>query len=363
MKILQVIFSLSSGGAEKFTTDLSNELVKGNEVYLCVIETDQKENLSFFKNQLDERINYINLGSFKGINFKTFFTLFNLIKMIKPNVVHAHLNTKLYLFFPSLIYRNKIKFVHTIHNLAEKDVGFRWQKKINNFFYKNNIISPVAISKECEMSFHEFYGHSNVNVVKNGVAKPIKTNKFQDVNKEIENLKSTNTDKVFIHIARHSEQKNQKLLIDVFNRLIKENQGVILLVVGDHYDQKSGKELKQISSSGIHYLGSRTNISDYLLNSNAFVLSSLWEGLPISLLEAMSCGTIPVCTPAGGIPDVIINESIGFLANGFGKDELYNAIIKCLDKMKLFNNDYLKKHFNQNFSIEKCANEYLLIYN
>lgn len=363
MKILQLIFSLSSGGAERFTIDLCNELSKNNEVYLCVVQSDQDKNLSFFKSQINEKVNYINFGCSKGINLKTFFTIFKVLNTIKPDVIHAHLNTKLYLFLPSLVFTNKIKFVHTIHNLAEKDVGFNWQKKINNFFYKEKYISAVAISSECEISFNEFYGHSNVNLVKNGVAKPSKTDKFNSVNKEIDNLKNKSTDKVFIHIARYSEQKNQKLLIKVFNRLSEEDKGVILVVLGDHFDTDSANELKGISNKDIHYLGSKTNISDYLLNSDAFVLSSLWEGLPISLLEAMSCGVIPVCTPAGGIPDVIIDETLGFLSEDFTEQGLYNAIIRCVYNMDMLNCKNIENYFNEHFSIQKCANEYQVIYN
>lgn len=363
MKILQLIFSLSSGGAERFSIDLSNELSKNNEVYLCVIQTDLDKNLSFFKSQINERIKYINLGCTKGINFKTFFTIFKVLKTIKPDIVHAHLNTKIYLFLPSLLFKNRIKFVHTIHNLAYKDVGFEWQKRINNFFYKRNIISAVAISIECKTSFVEFYEHSNVNLVENGVAKPTATDRLYSVKKEIENLKNKKSDKVFIHIARYSEQKNQNLLITVFNRLIEEYQGVILVIIGNHFDTDSAKELRNSSKKGIFYLGPKINISDYLLISDAFILSSLWEGLPISLLEAMSCGVIPVCTPAGGIPDVIKDETLGYLSKGFTEQGLYDAAIKCINNMSQFDREFLKNYFNLYFSIKKCANEYQIIYN
>ena len=128
MKIFQFIFALGSGGAEKFTVDLSNELSKSNEVYVCVIIKEDKES-SLYKDQLSDRLHYINLGCSKGVNFKTFISIFKILNKIKPDVVHAHLNTKLYLYLPSLIFKDRIKFVHTIHNLADKDCGYQWQKK------------------------------------------------------------------------------------------------------------------------------------------------------------------------------------------------------------------------------------------
>ncbi len=362
MRILQLIYSLTAGGAEKITVDLSNELSKKNEVYLCVIHKEDEE-LSFLKNQLSKNINYVNLGCLKGNNFKTFLTIFNLLYKIRPEVVHAHLNTKLYIYLPSIILKNRIKFIHTIHNLAPKDVGYSWQKRLNNFFYKRRLINGVTISEECKDSFIEYYNHSNVYLVENGVSNPKTTKFFLSVKEEVNNLKSKSSSIVFIHVARFSEQKNQEILINVFNRLVRENYEVNLIVLGDNFDSLEAKTVRENSNPNIHYLGAKTNVTDYLLSSDAFVLSSLWEGLPISLLEAMSCGVIPVCTPAGGIPDVIKNETTGYLSKDFTEQGLYDATIKCINNMDQFDRENLKNFFITNFSIEKCAKKYLEIYN
>lgn len=361
MRILQFIFDLSSGGAEKFTVDLTNQLAKENEVFLCVIMKEDKK-LSFFKNQLLGKVNYVNLNCSKGINFKTFITIFKLLNQIKPDVVHAHLNVILYLYLPALIFKNRIKFIHTLHNLAPKTIGFKWQKSVNKGFYKRGFINAVAISRICKNSFINFYGHQKVTLVENGVTNPIITNETYEVKRKINTLKNKQSDKVFIHVARFSEQKNQQLLINVFNKVIEKKFGVILIIIGHGFDNEYAKSLKEISKEGIYYLGTVTNISDYLLNSHAFVLSSLWEGLPISLLEAISCGIIPVCTPAGGIPDVIKDETIGYISKDYTEKGLNDAIIKCLENMENFDRSNLKRYFNEYFSIEKCSKKYAKIY-
>lgn len=361
MKILQFLYDLSSGGAEKFTVDLSNQLANENEVYLCVILKEDKK-LSFFKNQLLGKVNYINLNCSKGINFKTFITIFKLLNQIKPDVVHAHLNTVLYLYFPALLLRSKIKFIHTLHSFASKTSGFKWQKKVNKVFYKKSLINAVVISQECRTSFIDFYEHNNVKLIENGVASPKKTSNFKDVRKELNALKYKSTDKIFIHIASFSEAKNQKLLINVFNNIIEKDFGVVLIVIGHGFDTEEGKKIKEFSKQGIFYLGTITNITDYLLNSDAFVLSSIREGLPISLLEALSCGIIPVCTPAGGIPDVINDETLGYVSNDFTERGLINAVLKCIKNMETFDRSNLKNYYNTNFSMEKCANKYKSVY-
>ena len=95
--------------------------------------------------------------------------------------------------------------------------------------------------------------------------------------------------------------KNQKVLIKAFNRLSVKNKSVVLLIIGDNYDSHLGSELQQISNESIIFLGQKHNIADYYLNSDAFCLTSTNEGMPITLIEALACGCVPICTPVGGI--------------------------------------------------------------
>lgn len=362
MKILQLTFSLTSGGGEKFAVDLANYLSGDHEVYFCVIISEKLKIHSFFKDQLNPDVKYINLDSLKGINLKLLFTIYKLIKKIKPDVVHFHLNTILYLYIPAVLFRKRINFIHTLHSITSKTIGFKWQKKINKFFYKNNLIKPVVISQNNLDSFIEFYKNDNVILIENGVAIPSKSADFENVKNEISDLKRKGSDKVLIHIGGYLEAKNQHLLVDVVNRLIDEGRNLILIIIGKYFDTDEANELVKNSRDGIYYLGTKTNVPDYLFNSDIFVLSSLWEGLPISLLEALSCGTIPVCTPAGGISGVILNDSIGYVSEDFSAENYYQTISKSLNNIESFDRTKLVKHFRDNYSITTCAKKYERIY-
>ena len=363
MKILQFTFSLTSGGGEKFAVDLANELSITNDVYFCVILSEKFKVHSFFKEQLNKNINYINLNCSKGINIRTFFSVFKLINQIKPEIIHFHLNTIIYFYLPSLIFKNKIKFIHTLHSIPLKTIGFKWQKQINSFFYRWKLIHAVAISKENKILFKSFFGHDSVFLINNGVAPPTKSNNYDKVKEELNNLRTKNHEKkIFIHIGSYLKVKNHELLVNVFNRLIIEGKGVVLIIIGKYFDSEEAKNLREKSANGIYYLGTKTNISDYLMNSDAFILSSLWEGLPISLLEALSCGVIPISTPAGGIPDVIIDESLGYLSKDFSVQELYDSVIKYLTNIEIFDKSKLIKYYKNNFSMEQCAKQYMVVY-
>lgn len=172
-------------------------------------------------------------------------------------------------------------------------------------------------------------------------------------------LKIHPDDKVFVHIARCEEAKNQELLVNAFSRILQDNIHAILLMIGANYDAPHNQHLFTHMPKGMYCLGLKNNIGDYLLNANFFILSSKWEGLPISLLEALSCGVIPICTPAGGIPDVIIDEQKGFLSPDFTEDNFYKAIKKAIQKESSFERKNLITYFQENYSMQHCANLYL----
>lgn len=362
MKILQVIYSLSSGGAERFVVDLSNALaLEGNEVYLCVFRDDSKsDNLGFYKELVNEKVIYLNLKEAPKLRFSTFYKVYLLLKSLRPDVVHCHLNVIPYFFFPALILK-KMKFFHTIHNIANKTVG-RWQFPINKYFYKTEKIQPITISQECNKSYLHYYNLSNSKLIPNGRSSLIKTKEYNNVTVEINNLKKTKDTLIFIHIGRYSKQKNQQLLIEAFNNFDREGLDFLLLIIGSDFDSIEGLHLQQIACSKIHFLGPKKNVADYIIQSNVFCLTSIYEGLPISLLEAISVGCIPICTPVGGIIDVIIDGKTGYLSEDITVESYIKAVRRFLNHNSV-SNIYLRSYFLENFSMSTCSKKYLEIFN
>lgn len=360
MRIFQLVYSLGSGGAERLLVDLCNELSKENEVYLCtVLSEDIPENI-FYKPELFPQVKQINLGCRKGLNLKTFFTIIKLIGRIKPDIIHGHLNVLIYMYLPSLIFRKK-KFIHTIHSLSEKYVLFKFHKNINRFFYKRFIL-PVTISYECLKSYEKLYNLTNSVMIKNGRTLPTKSAEFEKVKKEISRLKIHKDDSVFIHVARFAEAKNQELLINSFNTLLASGKHLVLLIIGHGFEEDGGLELKNKSDKGIYYLGKRQNVADYLFNSDFFCLTSQWEGLPISLLEALACGIMPVCTPVGGIPGVIKDNEFGILSTNLTVESYSIAIEYAMALKESYDKQKLEKYFESNFSMKSCSRSYMNIY-
>ena len=361
MKILQIIPSLHGGGAEKFVIDLSNELSIENEVIICSLYSIDKD--MFMTKSIDKNVKIITLKKKLGLDIKIFFLVLKLVIKEKPDVINTHVRGLFYTILAIIFTRNS--FFHTIHNIAEKETS-----KLNQLFYKMIFkyfkVTPISISKEVLKSVKKVYGNVFNELIENGVKENPTTIKNTLVEKEIENYKITSNTKIFLNIGRISYQKNHQMLIDTFYDLIEDGHDIVLLIIGQ--DTTINKEyetpLKDKIKRNIYLLGMKENISDYLYFSDFFCLSSRYEGLPITLLEAMSMSTIPICTPAGGIPDVI-DKNTGFISNDFTSESYKKEIITALNTDDTKINEIkkcLKELYLSKYKIETTAEYYLKLY-
>lgn len=361
MKIIQLCYTLSSGGAEKFIVDFSNELCKqGHEVMICMLRDESEPKFVFNKQFISKDVEFHSMGFSNGFSLNKVYQLTKYIKQLKPDIVHCHLNVIPYIFYLSLT-NNRIKFYHTLHNVAEATIGSPIQKPINHFFYKYEFIKPIAISQICKNSYEKFYKLKNAPYINNGRSEIRPTIQYDNVKKEINNYKNNKDTLVFTHIARYNQQKNQELLIEVFNFLCQKNINFILLIIGSGFNVPKAQVLKNKACQKIYFLGEKSNIGDYLLCSDAFCLTSIYEGLPISLLEALSCGVTPICTPVGGIPDVIIDGKYGYLSKSITSKAYIKAIENFMEHP--IPRDILQSYFKGTFSITECVKKYLEVFN
>ena len=364
MKILHIIPSLNIGGAERFVVDLASLQVYEHDVFLMVFHNVEDNNT--LKNDISGKVNFINLQKKKGFDFFLIFRLWKIIRKLKPDVVHTHLNSLVYCM--AIIFFTNIKFIHTVHNLANKENKFIF--RIFNFFVlRLSNINFVAISDAVGRSIKKCYMLKDMpTIIPNGAK--IREN-IVPINREIDHdLKHIKdniaSDILILSVGRICKQKNQKLLISVIIDLINEGHKISFILLGDG-TIKAKQELNDLIpyniKSKINILGNKNNIWDYLNIADLFVLSSIYEGLPISLLEATSAGLYSVCTEVGGVPDVIKSKEIGIMC-GLSKSELKSAILSGIEikSASSFDQKIIKDYFFLNFSIEKCSKKYELIY-
>lgn len=362
MKILQVISGLGNGGAEKFVVELSNELSRNHSVSLCSFKPI-REGMQFPK-RLQAEVPLISLEKKKGMDLSIYRKLYRLIKKEKPDVIHFHLDATLKYLLPFVILFSKIRFIYTLHSdvNAEKRKVFRQLSYIKGLTQK---LKLVCIAANIRDDFKKEFPGFQFELVENGIAPLGVTAKVGEVCKEIEQLKPTIQTLVLLSVARLDLNKNQGLLMEAIKEL--KNPDVICLIIGEDpsRDQAYQRKLNSLKGDNVFLLGTKHNVADYLVASDAFVLSSLNEGMPISVLEAMSYGLPVIATPAGGLTGMIKDNVNGFIAEDFSKPAFVKALQSYMNLEKHQKENIAaenRKVFSEKYSIGVCAAAYLTLY-
>ncbi|OYS46977.1 hypothetical protein CBF87_05090 [Limosilactobacillus reuteri] len=166
---------------------------------------------------------------------------------------------------------------------------------------------------------------SNVKVIHNGSTTPSEQSINYSVHMPLR----------LVMIARFSPQKDQETLINAVTKLPKDSYK--LTFVGDGGTLQTNKELvfKYGLNHNIKFAGFKDDISDELINNDVYILSTHYEGLPISIIEAMSYGLTILATNVGGNSEMLENNINGFLFTSKDKiAEKLNSIKNTHEKVK-----------------------------
>jgi glycosyltransferase involved in cell wall biosynthesis len=362
MKILEIIPQLSSGGAERFTVDLCNEMAGTHDVTLVMLHSF--EGLDFYRKDLSTHVKLISLNKKQGIDLKLSFKIYKLIKTGRFDIVHTHLRGIIYTALSAITFHQRMKFFHTIHNDAFKEGGRPISLFIRKLLFTKKWIIPVTISKTSEDSFKERYGFS-ATLITNGRNIPQDLKVSEKVNDEIKKYKKDNNTRILIHLARFESPKNQPLLARVASRLSKEGHNFTLLFIGNKKTVEMVSEVEVLNCPDIFILGEKSNPLEYLKVADAYCLCSSYEGLPISLIEALGTGTVPICTPVGGIVDLIEDGVNGLLSEDISEDGYYVALHRFLDMtneaLSAMKQEAVKSY--SPYSMTQCARKYIMLFN
>lgn len=315
MKILHIHPSMGGGGMEAMICNLANTMAQSENVCVCSIFEPKTEDV--FWKKLKPNVQKYSLGKVKpGFSLQEIFKIFKWIRKEKFDVVNLH-GFFYYYAFTIMLLHHKTKFFYTVHSDAVME-NSGWDKRflaIKRLFFKIGWLFPITISEASKESFSQLYGIDS-QLIHNGVPKPL-TQKENILKK----YKISPKTKLFVHAGRISKEKNQLVLCKVFQTLINKGYDIVLLIAGSKQDHEIYTSIEPYLSNRIHYLGERNDIPQLMSNCDAMCLPSIWEGLPITLLEALSVGCVPICSNVGGIPNVITNGKNGFLSSSSSEDD------------------------------------------
>ncbi|WP_164122288.1 MULTISPECIES: glycosyltransferase family 4 protein [Sphingobacterium] len=363
-KIVHIIGSLRKGGAERFVVDLCNELAKTDQYEIYLISLCDNDPDTTFLSEINGKVHYLSLHKGRGLNFQVLFKLTTWLVKQKADIVHTHLNAFEYLILYRFMSGN-CKFFHTIHSTAQAECPNLAIKSFRKTLYKKNTVIPIAVSKDGSKSFKKYYGLNNVIVIENGRPFLTLTDEYPVL---IKRYKENENSFLLIHVGRIMKVKNQQLLIEALQKFnASEEKKCKLLIIGDLRDESLYQQLYTLIKDDpyIEFLGEKDNIADFLSIADFFCLSSFYEGMPISLIEALSVGCISICTKVGGIKDMIHEEDTGFLSNDTSVDSYCQTIKRAVfypDKQKIKENSLnsFKQHYHIAASCKKHVEAYFM---
>ncbi len=310
MKILHVITSLRTGGAEKLMVDLLPLLCEaGHEVELAVFNGDETP---FFK-QLAATGIPIHGFTQDGGNVYSLSHIFKLRKLIRTgnyDIVHTH-NTAPQLFAALCKGSSKnkdLKLVTTEHGGSNRRRAWKWYRRIDRMMYER-YDKIICIAKKAEENLRDYIGNAKADIVtiNNGVA----VAKYADAlpSPDLENIAPGATK--ILMVAGLRWEKDQDTLIKSLRYLPDDFH---LFLVGNGIRRP---ELEKLSSEEgvadrVHFLGIRSDIPELLHAADYIVMSSHFEGLSLSSVEGMSVGKPFLASNVDGLREVVEGAGILF---------------------------------------------------
>jgi len=344
IKIAILLPSIHIGGAEKLVIEelsyLKSDPRFSFEVHLVF------EKGAFFSDLSSLGLPvYVWNAPHKSIRmFKTYWNIGCHLRRTGCDILHTHLLDGIGPLVGKLA---GVKVVATVHS----------DKKYTNIerFVLRQSDLALGCGKQVKTNISSFIHNGKVGILCNGIRKTDQTIIAREC--VLEHYGLSPSCKLVVSLGRLKTQKGYDVLIRAFKKVVSDVPDAALLIGGDGEERDRLNNI--VESEGLHEKvklpGSIRDIHSLLSSCDLYVNSSRWEGLPITLLEAMAHGRPIVATKAGGNSEVVHDGVTGILVPPDNTEQLSAAIIRMLQ------DDYFRKKvgheaftlFNNQYTIEK----------
>jgi glycosyltransferase involved in cell wall biosynthesis len=348
IKVCYIITKLDLGGAQKVALAIGNGLNKNlfNVFFITGIGgiLDKAIDKTFKVYKLKQLVREISLIE----DLKATITIYKILKIERPDIVHTHTPKAGILGRIAAKLAGVQTIFHTVHGYGFSD-KHKWYLKYL-FIYIERFCALfstklIFVSKEnIRRGFkYKISKKNNFTLIRAG----IDTNFYKNFGLKSDFKKSIGINhnaKIVVTMAYFKPQKNLKDFINVARLVTKNIKDVVFVIVGDGEQRKELESLieKFNLTNKVILLGWRTDIANILKSSDIFVLTSLWEGLPCSILEAMCCAKPVIANAIDGIKEIVVDNKTGFLI----EPNDYEQMTKKIEYLLL--NDNISKEMGKN---------------
>jgi glycosyltransferase involved in cell wall biosynthesis len=328
-KILYLITLSETGGAQKVVYQLIKGFHQNNEIYLACAPGGE---LIDWVCELDSKINIIPMPRLKRSisplnDICTLFQVVHIIRKNKIDIVHCHsskagLLGRLAAFIAGAPIR-----IFTVHGWSayggssnKVQAFYNVLEKIFNKF-ATHIVCVSEADRQYALKKHLAAG-KKLCTIHNGI---MPNNQEPYLRKEL----GISDNKIIIGtVARLCRPKNPLFTIEVYSKLLEENPNLLFIWIGDGPLMQDCHEAIDKYNLKDRFImpGNREDAYNLIGDFNAFSLLSLWESLPISIIEAMFCGLPVIATDTGGINELVKDGKNGILIRNIEVDDIRNKI-------------------------------------
>lgn len=344
MRILHVITSLEIGGAEKLMVDLLPRLnSEENQVDLLVFNGIR----TIFTEQIEAKgIKVYSLSNSRKVyNPLNVFRLIHYLKCY--DIIHSH-NTACQLFVPiaKTLSFAKCKLFTTEHNTTNRRRGNVLYKIIDLWMYrryKKIVCVSDSVEANLKTHLHSVTLNSRILTIANG----IDCSRFYNASPSNEIRSLAIGQKIILMVARFDPQKNQAALIRALT-LLPSDTSLFFVGKGELQSEcvRLSKQLNVIER--VRFLGVRNDIPELMKSADVIVLSSHYEGLSLSSLEAMASGRPFIASDVPGLREIVKDAGLLFPDDDSAKlAEILNKVLsdksiylsvanRCIEKSKKY---------------------------
>lgn len=347
--VVHLIYRLDIGGLERVMLNCINQMQDENFSHIIISLTDANH----FSQSEDNPIDVYCLGKKQGSDLGIHFKLYKLLKKIKPAILHTY-NLATIEYHPISWLAGVKGHIHAEHGRDISDPqGLNKKHNLLRKLMSAFIHRYVSVSEDLHQWLVNSVGipSKKALLIQNG----INTERFNVPKTVSEQLR-------FAIVARISPVKDHLNLLKAFvlvNQEIGREKMPTLAIVGDGEQRKKlEKYCEENGLDTVSFLGARDDIAQILAQTDVFVLSSIAEGIPMTILEAMSAKTPIVATRVGGIPEVIEDAKEGFLVDKSNSAALAQGLLRYINQPELM----LEHGENARAKVLKNFNEKHMVY-
>lgn len=361
IKLIQVTHDLDLGGLQRVVVNLCRTINrdKFDISVLCL------RNLGCFTDEvLSLGIPVFLIPQIKGTDYFSFVKVASFFRKFKPDVIHTHNTQPLIDGTLAAILTGVKRVIHTDHARSFPDkrryMFLEWL--LSHFVFK--IVGVSEHTSQNLIKYEKISPHKVI-TIPNGID-PVPFQITIDKQKKRQELGLPPQGPVIGVAVRLSEQKGLTYLLQAMPEIINRFPNVSLIISGDGplKDKLIAETMRLSIYNNTYFLGMRHDIAELLHLCDIYVNSSIWEGLPMIILEAMAAGRPIVATDVGGVSAAVKNNINGILIKPDKIDTLSSKIIDLLsdDKQIKLLSENSKKIFDKYYSAKKMTELYQHLY-